>query len=98
MDIGELLFVIALAGGMLGSGILVGLKTKRWHLMGVYVTFFACFGLWEWVAIKNTGDSISQTVGAFGVNHPLLFWIFIGMNIIAWGALMIHFMAMRKRR
>ena len=98
MDIGELLFIILLGGGMIGSGVLVGVKMKKWYLLGVFLTFFACFGLWEWLSVANTGESISQTVGAFGVQFPALFWIFIAMNVIAWGALMVHFIGMRKRR
>ena len=88
---GEIIFVVILAGGMIGSGVIVGKKTGHWHLLGVFVTFFICFGLWEWHAVSTTGMSVSQQVWQFGEESPVLFWVVIGMLIVSWLSLMYHF-------
>lgn len=87
----EVLFVILLAGGMIIPGVYIGIKTKKWHLLWVFLTFFACFGFWEWHAIATTGMSVSQQVWAFGESNPIAFWVSIGGFIVAWLALMFHF-------
>lgn len=95
---GEIIFVIALVGGMLGSGVLLGLKTKRWQFFWTIFCFFMCFGFWEWRATATgSGNTMSQDIGQFGISHPTLFWIMIGMLVVSWGALMVHFIAMRKK-
>jgi len=93
---GEILFVLALVFGMLGAGALVGWKTKKWQFFFTFLIFFICFGGCEWWSIAQHGESISQTIGHLGVNNPGIFWIVIAGNIIAWAALMWHFIAMRK--
>ena len=92
---GEIIFVVILAGGMIGSGVIVGKKTGHWHLLGVFLTFFLCFGLLEWHAVSTTGMSVSQQVWQFGDESPVLFWIVIGMLVVAWGSLMFHFAVKR---
>ena len=87
----EILFVILLAGGMIGSGVFVWRKTGHWHLLAVFLTFFLCFGLWEWHAVATTDMSVSQQVWAFGEENPVGFWVVIGALIVAWLALMWHF-------
>ena len=87
----EIIFVILLAGGMIGSGVLIGLITKRWHLLYVFLTFFACFGFWEWHAIHTTGLSVSQQIWEFGDTNPILFWVVMGALIVAWLSLIWHF-------
>jgi len=96
MSIQELIFVILLAGGMLGSGILLWVKRKNKYLLYTYITFFLCFGFWEYRSVATTGESISQAVGKLG-SEPFWFWGFIVANIISWGALMWHFIGMRKK-
>jgi len=66
----EILFVILLAGGMIGSGIYVGITSGYWHLLWVFLTFFGCFGFWEWHAVKTTGLSISQQMWEFDLSYP----------------------------
>jgi len=90
---GEILFVLLLAGGMMGSGVYVGIKTKRWYFLGVFVTFFLCFGIWEWVSVAQTGRSISQTIWELGETNPIGFWIMLGSLLVSWLALMFHFAA-----
>jgi len=87
----EILFVIILAGGMIGSGIYVGIVSGYWHLLWVFLTFFGCFGFWEWHAVKTTGLSISQQLWKFGEMQPKGFWVVIGALIASWLALMWHF-------
>ena len=96
MGIQELIFVVLLIGGMIGSGILLLIKTKNKYLLYTYLTFFACFGFWEWRSCATTGESISQAVGRLG-SEPVWFWSFIIANILAWAALMWHFVGMRKK-
>ena len=88
---GEIIFVVLLAGGMLGSGAYVWYKTGYWHLLAVFGIFFACFGLVEWHAVSTTGLSVSQQVWEFGEGNPIGFWVVIGALIISWLALMYHF-------
>ncbi len=88
---GEIIFVVLLAGGMLIPGIFVGITTKRWQLLGVFGTFFVLFGLWEWHAVANTGFSISQNLWQIGEGSPKTLWSIIGSLAVAWGALMWHF-------
>lgn len=94
----EILFVIVLAGGMIGSGVFIGIKTKRWHLLWVFLTFFACFGFWEWHAINTTGLSVSQQVWEFGDLNPVAFWVVIASLIASWLALMFHFAVKKLKR
>ena len=88
---GEVIFVLLLAGGMIGSGIYVGVKTKKWYFLGVFLTFFLCFGLWEWVSVAQTGESISQTIWKLGDTNPVGFWIMIAVLGLAWASLLWHF-------
>ena len=91
MAIGEIIFVVLLVGGMIIPGVIIGRKTGHWHLLGVFITFFLCFGLWEWHAVATTGLSISQQVWEFADANPKLFWTLMGMLIIGWLSLIWHF-------
>jgi len=91
MGVSEIIFVVLLAGGMIGSGVYVGLKTKKWYFLGVFVTFFLCFGLWEWISVAQTGESISQTIWGLGESNPVGFWIMISALAVAWASLLYHF-------
>ena len=87
----EILFVILLAGGMIGSGVYVGISSGYWHLLAVFLTFFCCFGFWEWHAVKTTGKSVSQQFWAFAKDKPVMKWVVIGALIVSWLSLMWHF-------
>ena len=91
MGLGEIIFVILLMGGMIGAGVYVGIVKKKWYFLGVFVTFFLCFGLWEWISVAQTGESISQTVWSLGETNPIGFWIMLFFLASAWMALMYHF-------
>jgi len=91
MGVSEILFVVLLAGGMIGSGIYVGVVKKKWYFLGVFVTFFLCFGLWEWISVAQTGESISQTIWSLGESNPIGFWIMLVSLLVAWLALLWHF-------
>ena len=94
----EIIFIILLAGGMIGPGVYIGIKTKRWHLLWVFLTFFVCFGLWEWHATVTTGLTVSQQVWEFGEGSPVAFWVVIGSLIISWLSLMFHFCIKKFRK
>ena len=87
----EVIFVLLLAGGMIGSGVYVGLKSRKWYFLYVFLTFFACFGLWEWASVAQTGESISQTIWKLGETNPFGFWVMLISLVIAWLSLMYHF-------
>jgi len=87
----EVIFVVLLVVGMLGPGIVMGIKTKKWHLLYIFLAFFVCFGLIEWLATVQTGQTVSQQVWEYGETNPLAFWATIGALIVAWLALMFHF-------
>jgi len=91
MGIAEIIFVVLLAGGMFGSGIYVGIVTKKWFFFGVFALFFTCFGLMEWWSVAATGESISQTIWTVGESNPIGFWIMLVSLALAWGALLWHF-------
>ena len=87
----EIIFVLVLVLGMLGTGILHGIQTGYWYLLGVFVIFFACFGFMEWLAVKRTGKTISQQVWKWKEKNPISMYIGVGMLLLAWIALMLHF-------
>ena len=82
----EVLFVILLVVGMLVPSALAG----QWWLFSVFIVFFFCFGLIEWLAVKKTGKSVSQKFWKFSEEHR---WGAIGVlagMLIAWLALLWH--------
>lgn len=92
MPIGEILFVLALLVGMLGTTAFF----KQWRLFMVFAIFFVIFGLCEWLSVAQTGMSISQHFWKFDEGNPTGGWIVVGGMAIGWAALLIHF-KMRKR-
>jgi len=91
----EIIFIILLAGGMIGAGVYVGITSGYWHLLYVFLSFFGCFGFWQWHAVKTTGFSVSQQVWGFGEANPKGLWIVISALILSWGSLMFHFVSKR---
>ena len=87
----EVIFVLIMMVGMIGPGVFIGLKTKHWHLLWVFLTFFVCFGFWEWHAVTFTDLSVSQQVWEFSLSNPVAFWICMAGLIIAWLGLIFHF-------
>ena len=87
----EIIFVILMAGGMIGSGVYVGIASGYWHLLWVFLTFFACFGFWEWHATKTTGKTVSQQFWKFKKDHPVGAWVVVVALVVSWLALMWHF-------
>jgi hypothetical protein len=92
MDIGQLVFIIVLVLGFLIPPALFG----QWWLFGVFLLFFCCFGVVEWLAVKKTGQTVSQKFWALRKRNPKGAWfIVIGMQL-AWWALIFHFMFQGK--
>ena len=89
---GEIIFVILLAGGMLGTSAFF----KQWRLFMVFAIFFVIFGLCEWLSVAQTGKSISQHFWSFDTQNPTGGWIVVGGMGIAWAALLWHFKAHRR--
>ena len=90
---GEIIFVLLLAGGMLGTSAFF----KQWRLFFVFLIFFVIFGLCEWLSVAQTGKSISQHFWAFDTKDPVGGWIVISGMAIAWIALLVHFKIYKKR-
>lgn len=85
----EIIFVVALIGGMIVAPALVG----QWYIVGVAVTFFICFGIWEWIAVARSGRSISQKLWDYSEKHKWQTWVFLFFWLAAWLALCWHFAA-----
>ena len=86
METKEVVFIGALAGGMLLVPAVLGV----WSLFSITATFFICFGLWEWYWSSFHKDkmTVSQHIWALPAWKK---WTVIGSMIAAWAALMIHF-------
>ena len=93
MGIGEILFVVALAGGFLVPTAIF----KQWRLFGVFAVFFACFGLCEWLSVAQTGMSISQHFWALDEAKPAAGWAIVGGMALGWVALLVHFKWHKKK-
>lgn len=85
---GEILFVIALAGGFLVPTALFG----QWWLFGVFALFFVCFGIVELLAVKFTKKTVSQMFWELKRKNQTAAWIIVGGMGIGWVALLLHFM------
>ena len=87
MAIKEIIFVILLAGGMLGTSAIAG----QWWLFSVFLIFFICFGVIEAIAVAKTGKSVSQKFWQLTQSNKVMAWlVWVGM-LVAWGALLVHF-------
>jgi len=69
---------------------------KQFRLMWVFVTFYLCFGLQEWLSVIQTGHSISQLFWAFNSAHPIQGWIIVISMGMMWAALLVHFKSKEK--
>lgn len=88
MNIGELLFVIALAGGFLVPTALFG----QWWLFSTFAIFFVCFGIVEFLAVKFTKKTVSQHFWDLKRKNPKGALIIVGGMLLGWIALIAHFM------
>jgi hypothetical protein len=84
----ELLFVIILVAFFFIPPIIF----KQWFLLGVFAIFFVCFGLMEWLSVAKTKKTISQHFWALKKSNPVGAWIIAGSMLIAWLALLWHFL------
>lgn len=85
----EILFIIALAGGML----LLPAMFKQWWLFTVCFVFFSIFGIIEFIADKKTGHTVSQHFWEFSKkNKKGAIIVLLGM-LISWLALLWHLAA-----
>ena len=82
----EIIFVVLLAGGMLVPSAIAG----QWWLFTVFIVFFTCFGLVEWLAVKKSGKSVSQHFWKYSENHAIGAWLVLGGMLVAWLALLWH--------
>lgn len=69
---------------------------KQWRLFWIFLTFYFCFGLQEWLSIAQTGQSISQHFWVFDSQYPLKGWVIIGSMALMWISLLIHFKKHKK--
>ncbi len=93
MNIVELLFVIALAGGFLIPTAIF----KQWRLFWTFMVFFIIFGFMEWLSVAQTGKTISQHFWAFDTINPAGGWIIVGGMAVGWVALLLHFKLRKKK-
>lgn len=92
MEAGELLFIISLVGGFLIPSAIF----KQWRLFFVFLLFFVCFGLMEWLSVIQTGKTISQHFWVLDAANPTAGWIIVGGMALAWISLLIHFKNHKK--
>lgn len=92
MGFGELMFVIILVCGFLIPPALFG----QWWLFSVFAVFFCCFGLVEFLAVKKTGETVSQKFWDLRRRNPKAAWIIVAGMQLAWLALLYHFMFQGK--
>lgn len=83
----EILFVVILAGCFFIPPLIFG----QYWLFSVFLVFFLCFGLIEWLAVKYTGKTVSQKFWALSKKNKKAGWIIIICMLIAWLALLYHF-------
>lgn len=91
MNINEIIFCVAILLPIIPMAIF-----KQWRLFWVFMTFYICFGLQEWLSVTQTGHSISQHFWIFDTQHPMQGWIIIVAMIVMWSALIFHFKKHRK--
>jgi hypothetical protein len=94
MEIMEILFVLAVAGGML----LPPLLFKQFRLFFVFLVFFLIFGLMEWLSVAQTDMSISQHFWVLNSENPAGAWIVIIGMAIGWLALLYHLISRKRSR
>jgi len=90
---GEILFIVALAGGFLVPTALF----KQWRLFFVFLVFFVIFGLMEWLSVAQTGQTISQHFWNLDSVNPVAGWVIVGGMGIGFLSLLIHFKAHKKK-
>jgi len=83
----ELIFVILLAAGFLIPSALFG----QWWLFGVFMLFFVCFGIVELLAVKFTGETVSQKFWKLRDKNKGKAWIVVIGMLVGWLALLYHF-------
>ena len=81
----EILFVVILVVCFFVPPIIF----QQWWLLSVFVAFFTCFGIIEWVAVAKTGKSVSQKVWQMPMWKRIILCVCMA---IAWGALLWHFL------
>ena len=85
---GEIIFVVLLAGGFLVPTAIFG----QWWLFGTFALFFVCFGIVELLAVKFTGKTVSQHFWKLRERNKIAAWIICGGMLVGWLALLFHFM------
>lgn len=83
----EIIFAILCAGGLLVPSVIF----KQWWLFTVFITFFVCFGLIEWLSVLKSGMSVSQHFWAFSLQNKAGAIIILIFMLISWLSLLYHF-------
>jgi len=86
MKLPEILFVIALVGGLLVPVAIIG----QWWLFWTFCIFFICFGIVEAVAVARTNQTVSQHFWEYSKKHKTGAIIVLVCMQIAWAALLWH--------
>lgn len=83
----EMVPIIGLFALLLGPSAWAG----QWWLFTVFLVFGIIFGVVEFIAVKKTGDTVSQHFWKLKRESPGKALIVTGGMIIAWALLIIHF-------
>lgn len=92
MSIAEIIFCVSMLVPLVPIALF-----KQWRLFWVFVAFYVCFGLMEWLSVAQTGHSISQHFWILDTQHPIQGWIIIISMAVMWLALLIHFKKHKKK-
>jgi len=93
MKKGEVLFIISLLIPMIPA-FLMGRAGHGYYYFYTLLTFYTCFGVLEYLSVKQRSRSISQDLGRLHDDKPVIFWAicitYLAMSI----GLVIHWTAM----
>jgi len=91
MSKGELIFIICIILPVIPMALF-----GQWRLFWVFMSFYICFGLQEWLSVVQTGKTISQHFWDFQALSPVKANIIIGFMITMWTSLIMHFKSKKK--
>jgi len=89
----EILFISSLLIPLIPA-FMMGKAGYGWYYFLTLVTFYACFGLYEFLSVKYRKASISQDLGKLHKDKPVIFWAIVATYGLMSVALIIHWISM----
>ncbi len=82
-----ILFIVSLILPLIPMGI-----AEQWYFFYTWLTLCLGLGVWEIVAVKSNGKTITKRFKALRERSGLLFWLVMGSITFFWMMLMVHFL------